>query len=76
MSESLRETALEYKLLDNLSTGQETLVTQATVEYLNIYYKMEHMPEFCKKDVVRDMRLSVHIFLQVRRCLIDRLLLG
>jgi len=64
MSASLRETALEYKLLDNLSTKRETLITQATLDYLNIYYNVDHMPKFCKTGIVRDMESSISSFLQ------------
>ena len=66
MSASLRETALEYKLLDNLSTKRETLITQATLDYLNIYYNVDHMPKFCKTGIIRDMESSISSFLQVR----------
>lgn len=66
LSDSFRKKVLEYKLVDNLSKSRDTLLTEATVEYMNIYYNMDHMPNFCKQNLVLNMKLSVNSFLQVR----------
>ena len=65
MSDSLRQTAQEYKLLDNLSSSRDMILTEATLNYLDIYYNVKYMPDFCKERVVDNMKISINSFLQV-----------
>ena len=65
MSEEMRSTALQYKLVDNLTTRREVLVRQASLDHMNIYYDMEHVPNFCKKNLVEDMEPAISAYLQV-----------
>ncbi|KAL5250866.1 hypothetical protein ACHWQZ_G016567 [Mnemiopsis leidyi] len=64
MSEDLRSTALQYKLVDNLTTRRETLVRQASLEHMQIYYDMKTMPKFCQKNLVEDMEPAISAYLQ------------
>ena len=65
MSEPMRLTALDFKLVENLSSSRSSLLEQATVNYIDIYYNVDYMPKFCKDDIIDQMKTHVNTFLQV-----------
>lgn len=64
LSDSLRQTALQYQVIDNLSMEKGALVNQATLQFMDSFFNVDYMPKFCKEKIVEDMKSSLNRYFQ------------